>query len=151
MRLIQQLKISLITDTFSQSSSGSVLPASVTSDISSESSSTIASTTIAITSSTAGLFSSSPTSTTTSSSSSVGTPVHSQNTSLPTSINASCGLVSNHTCLGSVFGPCCSQWNWCGITDAYCGTGCQPGYGTCGQPAAVKDKKGAHLKRHRGH
>ncbi|KXS12978.1 carbohydrate esterase family 4 protein [Gonapodya prolifera JEL478] len=26
---------------------------------------------------------------------------------------------------------CCSQYGYCGSTDAYCGTGCQPGFGTC--------------------
>ncbi|OAL44265.1 hypothetical protein IQ07DRAFT_463352, partial [Pyrenochaeta sp. DS3sAY3a] len=26
---------------------------------------------------------------------------------------------------------CCSQYGWCGSTDAYCGGGCQPGFGSC--------------------
>ena len=37
-----------------------------------------------------------------------------------------------YTCQGSVHGPCCSQWGWCGSTDAYCGTGCMEGFGQCG-------------------
>jgi hypothetical protein len=37
-----------------------------------------------------------------------------------------------NTCQGSIHGPCCSQWGWCGSTDAYCGTGCQAGFGQCG-------------------
>jgi len=28
-------------------------------------------------------------------------------------------------------GICCSQYNWCGVTDQHCGAGCQPQYGTC--------------------
>ncbi|KAH8901135.1 glycoside hydrolase/deacetylase [Thozetella sp. PMI_491] len=28
-------------------------------------------------------------------------------------------------------GLCCSQYNWCGNTDEYCGQGCQPAYGAC--------------------
>lgn len=30
-------------------------------------------------------------------------------------------------------GLCCSQWNYCGTTDLYCGVGCQSAYGICGQ------------------
>jgi hypothetical protein len=36
------------------------------------------------------------------------------------------------TCQGSVFGNCCSPAGWCGGTAAYCGDGCQSGFGTCG-------------------
>jgi len=36
------------------------------------------------------------------------------------------------TCLGSIYGTCCSQWGWCGNTTAHCDTGCQSSYGTCG-------------------
>lgn len=36
------------------------------------------------------------------------------------------------TCQGSKFGQCCSRYNWCGSTSEYCGTGCQPSFGTCG-------------------
>lgn len=35
------------------------------------------------------------------------------------------------TCLGSVFGDCCSEWAYCGSTNAYCGTGCQLAFGSC--------------------
>ena len=29
-------------------------------------------------------------------------------------------------------GLCCSSWGYCGQSDAYCGAGCQSGFGTCG-------------------
>lgn len=35
------------------------------------------------------------------------------------------------TCLGSAFGDCCSEWGYCGSTNAYCGTGCQLAFGSC--------------------
>ncbi|KAH7341226.1 hypothetical protein BKA66DRAFT_543947, partial [Pyrenochaeta sp. MPI-SDFR-AT-0127] len=28
-------------------------------------------------------------------------------------------------------GNCCSQYGWCGKTTAYCGHGCQKGFGKC--------------------
>jgi len=28
-------------------------------------------------------------------------------------------------------GNCCSQYGWCGTSSAYCGSGCQPSYGSC--------------------
>ncbi|KAL8725417.1 MAG: hypothetical protein Q9166_007374 [cf. Caloplaca sp. 2 TL-2023] len=46
--------------------------------------------------------------------------------------DATCGGAKGYTCLGSSFGNCCSVNGWCGSTSAYCGTGCQPGFGTCG-------------------
>lgn len=46
--------------------------------------------------------------------------------------DASCGGSAGYTCLGSSFGSCCSAYGWCGSTDAYCGTGCQSAFGTCG-------------------
>ncbi|ORY58809.1 uncharacterized protein BCR38DRAFT_352710, partial [Pseudomassariella vexata] len=35
------------------------------------------------------------------------------------------------TFLGSAFGDCCSEWDYCGSTNAYCGTGCQLAFGSC--------------------
>ncbi|KAF2819146.1 hypothetical protein CC86DRAFT_460603 [Ophiobolus disseminans] len=35
------------------------------------------------------------------------------------------------TCAGSAFGSCCSKYNYCGSSSAYCDDGCQSGYGTC--------------------
>ena len=40
-----------------------------------------------------------------------------------------CGPTVGVSCGGS---QCCSQFGYCGVTDAYCGSGCQPGYGICG-------------------
>ncbi|OLN88290.1 Lectin-B [Colletotrichum chlorophyti] len=40
----------------------------------------------------------------------------------------SCGGSNAYTCPGSL---CCSQYNWCGVSDAHCGAGCQTRFGTC--------------------
>ncbi|OAG11159.1 FAD-binding domain-containing protein [Paraphaeosphaeria sporulosa] len=48
------------------------------------------------------------------------------------STDATCGGSKGYTCLGSSFGNCCSANGWCGSTSAYCGTGCQSGFGNCG-------------------
>lgn len=37
-----------------------------------------------------------------------------------------------NTCNGSIHGPCCSKWGWCGSTTDYCGAGCNAGFGSCG-------------------
>ncbi|KAF2463623.1 FAD-binding domain-containing protein [Lindgomyces ingoldianus] len=56
---------------------------------------------------------------------------------LKVSTDGSCGGTT--TCQGSTFGNCCSQYGWCGSSSAYCGTGCQPAFGTCsGSPSTVK-------------
>jgi hypothetical protein len=58
--------------------------------------------------------------------------------------NARCGAsFAGATCLGSSWGSCCSKYNFCGSTDAYCPTeqGCQTGFGTCaGQSTGEKPK-----------
>ncbi|CAK7236703.1 hypothetical protein SBRCBS47491_009728 [Sporothrix bragantina] len=46
-----------------------------------------------------------------------------------TTVNATCG--GTLTCIGSVFGDCCSQHNFCGSTDDYCGAGCLSAFGNC--------------------
>ena len=41
---------------------------------------------------------------------------------------------STGTCGGTVIcaaGLCCSQYGWCGLGTSYCGTGCQPRFGSC--------------------
>ncbi|TGO62206.1 hypothetical protein BCON_0021g00190 [Botryotinia convoluta] len=83
-------------------------------------SSTLSSTTIIATSAPA-----SPTSSTTSPSSS-GT----SSGALQASVDGLCS--AGKTCTGSGFGPCCSKDGFCGIGDAWCGTGCQSGFGSCG-------------------
>ncbi|KAJ3065068.1 hypothetical protein HDU98_011535 [Podochytrium sp. JEL0797] len=46
--------------------------------------------------------------------------------------DATCGSNNGgHSCLGSMWGNCCSVNGWCGSTSAYCGTGCQGAYGSC--------------------
>jgi hypothetical protein len=40
-----------------------------------------------------------------------------------------CGGAVGYTCPDSA--SCCSHYNWCGSTDAYCGAGCQAAFGTC--------------------
>jgi hypothetical protein len=44
--------------------------------------------------------------------------------------NGECGN-NGMTCLGSYSGNCCSQYGYCGNSDAYCGEGCQAGFGEC--------------------
>ncbi|KAF2793366.1 carbohydrate-binding module family 18 protein, partial [Melanomma pulvis-pyrius CBS 109.77] len=52
------------------------------------------------------------------------------------STDATCGGTKGFTCLKSAFGNCCSQYGYCGKTNAYCGTGCNAKFGTCnGSPA----------------
>ncbi|KAF2191086.1 carbohydrate esterase family 4 protein [Zopfia rhizophila CBS 207.26] len=46
--------------------------------------------------------------------------------------DATCGGTNGYTCQGSEFGNCCSPAGWCGSTSDYCGSGCQPEFGTCG-------------------
>jgi hypothetical protein len=48
---------------------------------------------------------------------------------LAVSEDGSCG--NGVTCQGSTFGDCCSQYGFCGSSDAYCAAGCQGEFGTC--------------------
>jgi hypothetical protein len=60
--------------------------------------------------------------------------------SLETSTTGECGTTVGKTCrgflLGSVKAECCSEYNYCGSTEGYCGTGCNPLYGNCGSPGS---------------
>lgn len=52
----------------------------------------------------------------------------------PVSTDGTCSSNSSPqgaTCAGSAFGDCCSEYGYCGGTNAYCGTGCQAAFGTC--------------------
>lgn len=49
------------------------------------------------------------------------------------SMDGSCGSASGLTC-GS--GNCCSSLGWCGATPLHCGTGCQAGFGKCGDSSS---------------
>ncbi|TLS21348.1 uncharacterized protein PpBr36_10129 [Pyricularia pennisetigena] len=50
---------------------------------------------------------------------------------LSVSTDATCGGNTDKTCLGSVFGNCCSQYGYCGSTTDHCSGGCQAGFGSC--------------------
>ncbi|ETS75554.1 hypothetical protein PFICI_12498 [Pestalotiopsis fici W106-1] len=47
------------------------------------------------------------------------------------SYNSQCGLPSNFTCVGSLYGDCCAANGFCGSTEKHCGVGCQADYGVC--------------------
>jgi hypothetical protein len=56
-----------------------------------------------------------------------------------TSKDAKCGAKNGgQTCTGSEWGDCCSMAGYCGMTNSYCGTGCQEAFGKCDSTA---DKK----------
>ncbi|KAH8890168.1 hypothetical protein GQ53DRAFT_180803 [Thozetella sp. PMI_491] len=48
---------------------------------------------------------------------------------LQTTVDGSCG--NGKTCLGSKWGDCCSAHLYCGKSDDYCGSNCNPAFGTC--------------------
>lgn len=47
------------------------------------------------------------------------------------STDGSCAGTNGFTCQGSAFGSCCSQYGWCGSSDAHCKVGCNGAFGTC--------------------
>ncbi|KAL1895440.1 hypothetical protein Sste5346_005246 [Sporothrix stenoceras] len=57
--------------------------------------------------------------------------------------NATCG--GSFTCIGSTFGDCCSQHNFCGSTIDYCGAGCLSDFGTCDETTSTGDSGGKPL------
>jgi hypothetical protein len=64
------------------------------------------------------------------------TPVQVSST---TTKDATCGAKNGgQTCAGSEWGDCCSMAGYCGMTDNYCGIGCQEAFGKCDSTA---DKK----------
>ena len=52
-----------------------------------------------------------------------------------------CG--GEYTCLGSVYGDCCSLNGYCGNTTDYCGEGCNSLFGTCGGGIAPECEAGS--------
>ncbi|KAI6383275.1 hypothetical protein MCOR25_000194 [Pyricularia grisea] len=48
----------------------------------------------------------------------------------PAGLEGKCG--AGFTCEGFAKGTCCSQFGYCGSSEAHCGTGCNPAFGTCG-------------------
>jgi len=61
----------------------------------------------------------------------VARPSDAPGPSLQVSRDGLCG--DGITCLGSDWGVCCSAHGFCGSSDAYCGAGCLPAYGECGE------------------
>jgi hypothetical protein len=60
-------------------------------------------------------------------------PVAVPTSSLIPSPDGSEGVCGNvYTCLGSVYGDCCSEAGYCGNTTEYCGDGCNSVFGRCG-------------------
>ncbi|KAH7410795.1 hypothetical protein BKA64DRAFT_363920 [Cadophora sp. MPI-SDFR-AT-0126] len=59
------------------------------------------------------------------------------------STNGECG--GKQTCMGSVYGNCCSKWGWCGSTADYCGAGCMSDFGKCegvsGRSVAIRGRQ----------
>lgn len=85
----------------------------------------------------------SPDPTVTVSPSAAATPASPAKVPAGTSIDT-CGSNGGLTCKA---GLCCSQHGYCGTTTAYCGNGCQPGFGSCS--GAYRHHRREH-KRH-GH
>ncbi|KAF1932694.1 carbohydrate-binding module family 18 protein [Didymella exigua CBS 183.55] len=56
------------------------------------------------------------------------------------STNGICGARTSggETCFDYARGSCCSQYGWCGYSDAHCGTGCQSGFGNCTSDSAAE-------------
>ncbi|KAF2014303.1 carbohydrate-binding module family 18 protein [Aaosphaeria arxii CBS 175.79] len=55
---------------------------------------------------------------------------------IPVSTNGQCG--NGVSCLGSVYGDCCSDYFWCGNQNDYCSInyGCRPEFGRCNTPGS---------------
>jgi hypothetical protein len=51
--------------------------------------------------------------------------------SLVVSPNGLCGCSTGYTCKGSRWGECCSQYGYCGSSEAYCDAKCQSAFGVC--------------------
>ncbi|RYP13036.1 hypothetical protein DL767_010909 [Monosporascus sp. MG133] len=65
-------------------------------------------------------------------STSIATSLEPLRTDLPVSPNGHCGSKAMAICKDSLFGDCCSFYNYCGNTTEYCGLGCQSAFGICG-------------------
>jgi hypothetical protein len=50
------------------------------------------------------------------------------------SLDGSCGGLLGHVCGNNL---CCSPYGFCGSSNAYCGLGCQPRFGTCPNPGTI--------------
>ncbi|KAK3337669.1 hypothetical protein B0T19DRAFT_80427 [Cercophora scortea] len=104
---------------------------STTSTTKSSTTSTSTTPTSTSTTSTTSIYTPPPSSSTTSTSSAPptsSTPIPGGGMTVTT--NGMCG--NNTVCIGSAqYGPCCSQFFWCGSTLDFCGAGCQGAFGAC--------------------
>jgi len=57
---------------------------------------------------------------------------------LDTTLAVNCGSSVGVSCSN---GLCCSKYGYCGSTDEYCGSGCQPYYGKCWSSSSSSKKK----------
>lgn len=64
---------------------------------------------------------------------------------------AECGEYSDGGSVSCPLNVCCSEWGFCGSTEEFCGTGCQGGYGTCGEPQRPYCSGGSAEKRRIGY
>ncbi|WPA97887.1 uncharacterized protein RHO25_002498 [Cercospora beticola] len=111
-----------------QSSTSAAVPSSTSTAAGNETSLSILPISTSTTSSASGSFPTLPTypNTTVGSSSAAATPSGNVDPS------GACGAgTAGSNCFGAPDGSCCSQYGFCGSGPAYCGAGCQPGYGTC--------------------
>ncbi|GIZ37886.1 hypothetical protein CKM354_000131600 [Cercospora kikuchii] len=111
-----------------QSSTASAVPSSTSAGVENGTSLSILPISTSTASSASGSFPTLPTypNTTASSSSASATPSSNVDPS------GACGAgTAGSNCFGASDGSCCSQYGFCGSGPAYCGAGCQPGYGTC--------------------
>jgi len=80
--------------------------------------------------------------------SSIGIPFPSL-TELTPSTNGRCGGNSGFTCEGSRFGKCCSIHGWCGRSDEYCESYCDPLHGKCIDPLHPPTQPHPDLRKHK--
>ncbi|KAK1994323.1 family 18 glycosyl hydrolase [Colletotrichum falcatum] len=66
-------------------------------------------------------------------------------TNLTTSPNNACGTGTFYKC---PTGSCCSQYGFCGNTEAHCGNGCQSDYGICNGTSTLESFKTALANGH---
>ncbi|KAL1593369.1 hypothetical protein SLS60_010977 [Paraconiothyrium brasiliense] len=54
--------------------------------------------------------------------------------------DGTCAGNTGYNCIDWVDGECCSQYGYCGKSDAHCGTGCNPLFGNCAGTSASASK-----------
>ncbi|KAK4548806.1 hypothetical protein LTR36_008579 [Oleoguttula mirabilis] len=81
--------------------------------------------------------------------SSIGIPFPTSPADLTPSTNGRCGGNSGFTCAKSNFGKCCSIHGWCGKSDEYCNSYCDPLHGTCTDPLNPPQGPKPDLRKHK--